>query len=62
MDDKTQQQNQESDDIKRELDKDKTLNDPGKNVVDYGRSEQDAVQESREDGKAGEMREGGSDR
>jgi len=40
----TQQPNNNND--QRELDKNKTLNDPGANVVDYGRSEESAVNES----------------
>jgi hypothetical protein len=47
MDDKRQQQDQDTDDIKRELDKNKTVNDPGSNVVDYGRSEQGEVEKTK---------------
>jgi hypothetical protein len=59
MDDKTQQQNQESDDIKRELDKNKTLDDPGRNVVDYGRSEQAAAEQSKKEQDPGANQERG---
>jgi hypothetical protein len=47
MDYKRQQQDQDTDDIKRELDKNKTLNNPGSNVVDYGRSEQGEVEKGK---------------
>jgi hypothetical protein len=47
MDDKRQQQDRDTDDIKRELDKNKTVNDPGSDVVDYGRSEQGEVEKTK---------------
>jgi hypothetical protein len=47
MDDKKQQQDLDTGDLKREQDKNKTVNDPGSNVVDYGRSEQVEVEKSR---------------
>ena len=53
MDDKKKQQDKESNDIKRELDKNKTLNDPGRDVVDYGRSEQAAAEESKKEKNQG---------
>ena len=53
MDDKKKQQDKESNDIKRELDKNKTLNDPGSDVVDYGRSEQAAAEESKKEKNQG---------
>jgi hypothetical protein len=54
MDDKRQQQDQDTDDIKRELDKNKTVNDPGSDVVDYGRSEQGEVEKSKGERKLGD--------
>jgi hypothetical protein len=49
MEDKRKQQDRETDDIKRELDKNRTLDDPGRNVVDYGRSEQAAAEQSKKE-------------
>ena len=47
MEAKREQQDKDTDEIKRQLDKNKTLNDPGENVVDYGRSEQQEVEKSK---------------
>ena len=59
MEDKRKQQDRETDDIKRELDKNKTLDDPGKNVVDYGRSEQAAAEQSKKEQDPGANQERG---
>jgi hypothetical protein len=54
MNDKREQQDQDTEDIKRELDKNKTLNDPGENVIDYGRSEQGEVEKTNVEGHLGD--------
>lgn len=59
MEDKRKQQDRETDDIKRELDKNKTLDDPGRNVVDYGRSEQAAAEQSKKEQDPGANQERG---
>ena len=46
MEDKNNQQGQPNDENQRELDKNKTLDNPASNVVDYGRSEEKAIEQS----------------
>ena len=54
MEENKNSEQQNSNNNQRELDKNKTLSKPAANVVDYGRSEQNAVNESRQSREQGQ--------